>query len=73
MEIPRKGYVKPNPDDAEMEKNLRKIATKGSRSCLIWLILVTALFNAISRGKRLLPSIKKENEGKKSWMSVFAR
>ena len=32
MEIPRKGYVKPNPDDAEMEKNLRKIATKGSRS-----------------------------------------
>ena len=30
------------------------------------LIVVTALFNAISRGKRLLPSLKKENEGKKS-------
>lgn len=30
------------------------------------LMVVTALFNAISRGKRLLPSIQKENEGKKS-------
>ena len=30
------------------------------------LMIVTALFNAISRGKRLLPSIQKENEGKKS-------
>ena len=66
MEIPRIGYVKPNPDDMESEKHLRKIATKGGLLYCHSLIVVTALFNAISRGKRLLPSIEKENEKRKS-------
>ena len=39
---------------------------EGRYGCLSRLMVVTALFNAISRGKRLLPSIQKENEGKKS-------
>ena len=66
MEIPRIGYVKPNPDDMESEKHLRKIATKGGLLYCLSLIIVTALFNAISRGKRLLSSIEKENEKRKS-------
>lgn len=66
MEIPRRGYVKPDPNNAEMEKNLRKIATKGGKLFVQWLTVVTALFNAISRGKRMLASIQKENEAKKS-------
>lgn len=66
MELPRIGYVKPNQEDMEPEKHLRKIATKGGLLYCLRLIIVTALFNAISRGKRLLPSIEKENEKRKS-------
>ena len=60
-QIAKVGYVLPSEENKETEKALRRIATKGG-----WSREMNALFNAVSRSKRLNPIIDKKNEKRKS-------
>lgn len=61
----------PTEDDKEAEKALRKIATKGGIGTTDVSFLATALFNAIMRSKRMVPTIDKQNEKRKSEIVHF--